>query len=177
MKKEINMDNLRASIRSIPDWPKKGVIFRDITPILKEAKLFRFIINKLAERCKGKKIDKVVGIDARGFLLASALAYKLNVGLAIIRKKGKLPYKTIKKDYSLEYATETLEIHIDAVEKKERVLMIDDVLATGGTMKAAVNLVEELGAKVVLILFLIELKDLKGREKLEGHLVESLIKF
>jgi adenine phosphoribosyltransferase len=153
------------------------VIFRDITPVLENKRLFQFLIDNLGKFYQNKKIDKIVGIDARGFILASALAYKLKTGLAIVRKKGKLPYKTIKKKYTLEYATETLEIHSDAINSGENVLLVDDLLATGGTMKATTDIVKKLGGKIIGILFFIELEDLKGRKKLKGYPVKSLIKF
>jgi adenine phosphoribosyltransferase len=170
-------DDLKSKIRSIPNWPKKGIIFRDITPVLEDKKLFRFLIDELARLCQGKKFDKIVGIDARGFILASALAYKLKTGLALIRKKGKLPHKTISKKYTLEYASETLEMHKDAVLPGERVLLCDDLLATGGSMKATLDIVKRLGVVVLGIIFFIELKDLKGRNKLKGYPIKSLIKF
>lgn len=173
----MNLDVLKLKVRSIPDWPKKGVIFRDITPVLEDKKIFRFLINELSKLCQQKNIDKIVGIDARGFILSSALAYKLKTGLAIVRKKGKLPWKTVRKNYKLEYAIEVLEMHKDAIKPGERILLCDDVLATGGTMKATLDLVEKLGGKIVGILFFIELKDLKGRKKLRGYKVKSLIKF
>lgn len=173
----MNLEFLKSKIRSIPDWPRKGIIFRDITPVLEDKKLFQFLINKLAEFCKNKKIDKIVGVDARGFILASALAYKLKTGLAIIRKKGKLPYKTVRKKYTLEYASETLEIHKGAVKPGEKVLLCDDLLATGGTMKAAADIVKKLGGKIVGIVFFIELRDLNGQEKLKGYKMKSLINF
>lgn len=173
----MTLADLKAKIYSIPDWPRKGIIFRDITPVLEDKKLFRFLIEKLAKFCQGKKIDKIVGIDARGFILASALAYKLKTGLSIARKKGKLPRKTVRKKFILEYASETLEMHKTAVKPGERVLLCDDVLATGGTMKAAIDIVKKLGGKIFGILFFIELKDLKGRKKLKGYKVKSLIKF
>jgi adenine phosphoribosyltransferase len=168
---------LKSKVRSIPDWPQKGVIFRDITPVLENKRLFQFLIDNLGKFYQNKKIDKIVGIDARGFILASALAYKLKTGLAIVRKKGKLPYKTIKKKYTLEYASETLEIHSDAINSGENVLLVDDLLATGGTMKATIDMVKKLGGKIIGILFFIELKDLKGRKKLKDYPVKSLIKF
>jgi len=173
----MNFDSLKSKIRSIPDWPRKGIIFRDITPVLEDKKLFQFLINQLAEFCKNKKIDKIVGVDARGFILASALAYKLKTGLAIIRKKGKLPYKTVRKKYTLEYASETLEMHKGAVKPGEKVLLCDDLLATGGTMKATTEIVKKLGGKIVGIIFFIELRDLNGQEKLKGYKVKSLINF
>ena len=168
---------MKAKVRSISDWPKKGIVFRDITPILEDKKLFQFLIDKLAEACLGKKIDKIVGIDARGFILASALAYKLKTGLAIVRKKGKLPYRTVSKQYTLEYAAETLEMHQDAILPGEKILLVDDLLATGGTMCATCDIVKELGGKIVGILFFIELPALKGKEKLKGQRVKSLIQF
>jgi len=173
----MNLEDLKSKIRSIPDWPQKGVIFRDITPVLENKKLFRFLIDEIAKFCRRKKIDKIVGIDARGFILASALAYKLKTGLSIVRKKGKLPWKTVRKNYKLEYAAETLEMHKDAVKPGEKILLCDDLLATGGTMKATADLVKKLDGKIVGILFFIELENLRGRKKLKGYRVKSLIKF
>lgn len=173
----MKIEILKEKIRSIPDWPQKGVVFRDITPILQDKKLFKYLIDKLALQFKGEKIDKIVGIDARGFILASALAYKLNTALAIVRKRGKLPWEKISQNYKLEYAAETLEMHKDAILPEEKVLLCDDVLATGGTMKAVVNLVKKLKGKIVGILVFIELKNLKGRNKLKGYKVKSLITF
>jgi len=172
----MNLDSLKSKIRSIPDWPRKGIIFRDITPVLEDKKLFQFLINKLAEFCKNKKIDKIVGVDARGFILASALAYKLKTGLSLVRKKGKLPGKTVGKKYTLEYASETLEMHRGAVKPGEKVLLCDDLLATGGTMSATCDIVKKLGGEIVEIVFFIELKDLKGKKKLKGYNVKSLIR-
>ena len=173
----MDLNDLKLRVRSIPDWPQKGVIFRDITPVLENKKLFHFLINKLAEFCEGEKIDKIVGVDARGFIIASALAYKLKTGLVIVRKKGKLPWKTVRKKYTLEYASETLEMHQDAIRPGERVLLCDDLLATGGTMRAVADIVKKLGGKIIGILFFIELENLKGRKKLKGYKVKSLIKF
>jgi len=173
----MNLEDLKSKIRSIPDWPQKGVIFRDITPVLENKKLFRFLIDEIAKFCRRKKIDKIVGIDARGFILASALAYKLKTGLSIVRKKGKLPWKTVRKNYKLEYAAETLEMHKDAVKPGEKILLCDDLSATGGTMKATADLVKKLDGKIVGILFFIELENLRGRKKLKGYKVKSLIKF
>ena len=169
--------NFKERIRSIPDFPKKGVIFRDITPVLQDPKLFKTLIDKLTKPYKNKKIDVVVGIDARGFLLSAPIAYKIGTGVAIVRKKGKLPYKTVAQNYSLEYGNESIEMHEDSILPGQRVLLVDDVIATGGTMKATCDLVEKLGGKIVEILFFIELKDLKGREKLKKYKVRSLIKF
>lgn len=171
------ISEIKSKIRSIPNWPQKGVIFRDITPVLQDKKLFRGLIDELAKLYLKKKIDMVVGIDARGFLLATAVAYKLRAGVAIVRKKGKLPYKTIRKKYILEYAANVLEMHRDAISPGQRVLLIDDVLATGGTMKASVDLVRKLGGKIIGIVFFIELKDLKGREKLKDLPIKSLVRF
>lgn len=171
------LQDLKSKVRAIPNWPKKGIIFRDITPVLEDKKLFRHLINQLAKPYLKKKIDMIVGIDARGFILAAALAYKLKTGLGIVRKKGKLPYKTIKKSYSLEYASNVLEMHQDTIKPGQKVLLVDDLLATGGTMRAAVDLVKELGGKIVGVEFFVELKDLKGRKRLKGYPVKSLIYF
>lgn len=173
----MTLNDLKLKVRAVDDWPKKGIIFRDITPVLEEKKYFQFLIDELAKFAKDKKIDKIVGIDARGFILASALAYKLKTGLAIVRKKGKLPYKTVRKKYTLEYASETIEIHKGSVKKGERVLLCDDLLATGGTMKATVDIVKKLGSKIVGILFFIELRELRGRKKFKGYKVKSLVNF
>lgn len=173
----MRLEILKAKIRLIPDWPQKGIIFRDITPVLEDKKLFQFLINELAKPYKNKKIDKIVGVDARGFIMASALAFKLKTGLVIIRKEGKLPYKIIRKKYTLEYASNTLEMHKDAVKKGERILLVDDLLATGGTMTATADIVKKLGGKIIGILFFIEGKDLGGRKKLKGYPVKSLINF
>jgi len=169
--------DLKNKIRSIPDFPKKGVIFRDITPVLEDPKAFRFLIDELAKPYKNKKIDKVVGIDARGFLLAAPIAYKLKAGVSIVRKKGKLPYKSVSQNYSLEYGEETIEIHEDSILPGEKVLIVDDVIATGGTLKAAADLVEKLGGEIVGISVFIGLEDLKGHEKLKKYKLRSLIKF
>jgi len=163
-------------IKDVPNYPKPGIIFKDITPLLGDKEAFIFAINSFAENFKDK-IDVVVGIDARGFLLAAPVAYKLGVGLAIVRKPGKLPRKTIREDYTLEYASNSLEIHTDAILPGQNVLIIDDVLATGGTMEATCKLVRKLGGNVAGIGFLMELEFLKGREKLEGFEVFSLIQY
>lgn len=171
------MLNLKSKIREIPDFPKKGVNFKDITPLLSDAKYFKDVIDLFYEEFKNSRPQKIVAIDARGFLLASALAYKLGAGIVAARKKGKLPHKIIACEYDLEYGKETLEIHKDSIKKGERVLIIDDVLATGGTALAAVKLAEKLKAKIVGIGFLIELKFLNGREKLKKYKIFSLIKY
>jgi adenine phosphoribosyltransferase len=171
------VNNLKNKIREIPDFPKKGVVFKDITPLLEDAEYFRKMIRLLAEKYKSKGIKKIVAIDARGFLIASALAYKLGAGIVIARKKGKLPAPTIACDYDLEYGKEILEIHKDSINQNERVLIIDDVLATGGTALASAKLVEKLKGKILGMAFLIELSFLKGRKKLEKYSVTSLIKY
>lgn len=165
-------------IRDIPDFPKPGIIFKDITPILKTPWAFQKIIDYLANRYVGKKIDLVVGIESRGFILGSALSYKLGAGFVPIRKKGKLPYETVSATYELEYGVDSIEMHTDAIRKSDKVVLVDDVLATGGTMSAAISLVEKLGGDIVGIDFLLELTFLEGRKKLEnmGYLVFSLIK-
>ncbi|MBZ9577511.1 adenine phosphoribosyltransferase [Patescibacteria group bacterium] len=168
---------IKAKIREIPDWPKKGVNFKDITPLIEDAKAFRKVINELAKPYLNKRIDKVVGIDARGFILAAALAYKLKSGLAIVRKKGKLPLKRVSKKYALEYGSNTIEMHKDTILAGERVLLIDDLLATGGTMKATIDLVKKLKGKIIGIDFLIELSFLNGRKKLKGYRIRSLVKY
>jgi adenine phosphoribosyltransferase len=169
---------LKNYIREIPDWPQKGVNFKDITPLLQNPEAFRLAIDEMAKPYLEQKVDVIVGIDARGFILASALAYKLGTGLSIIRKKGKLPWKTISRDYALEYATNTIEMHEDAVKSGQKVLLVDDVLATGGTMAATVDLVKKLGGDVVGIAFLIGgLPGLGGEEKLEGYKIHSLIRY
>lgn len=169
--------NFKSKIRTIKNWPKKGVDFRDITPLLEDADSYKLAINELAKPFKNQKIDKVVGIDARGFLLAAPIAYKLGAGLAIIRKKGKLPAKTISQKYALEYASNTLEMHRDSIKPGEHILIIDDVLATGGTMQATCEIVEKLGGKIVGIVFLIELKFLEGKNKLKKYKIYSLIEY
>ena len=158
--------DLRRAIRDIPDFPKKGIIFKDITPLLANGALFHKTIDVLAERYRDQKIDAVLGIESRGFILGAALAYRLAAGFAIVRKPGKLPYETRRASYELEYGSDSLEIHSDAVKPGARVLVVDDLLATGGTAAAACELVSALGAEVVECAFLIELAFLKGRQKL-----------
>lgn len=168
---------LRERIRSIPDYPKKGVVFRDITPMLKDANAFSACVDELVKRFSGEKIDYVVGIEARGFIIGAAIAHTMHIGFVPIRKKGKLPYKKVSKDYELEYGEETIEVHEDGVERGSRVLVVDDLLATGGTARASAELLEGLGAKIVGFAFVVELTDLKGREKLGGSRVVSLIQY
>ena len=170
-------DYIKSKVRSIPDWPIKGVIFRDITTLLQDPLTHREICKIFYNRYAAENIDKIVGIDARGFLFGSVLAYKLDVGFVPVRKNGKLPYKTISESYSLEYGEETIEIHEDAIAKGERVVIVDDLMATGGTITAAANLVEKLGGDIVECSFVVELPDLKGREKLGNRKVFSIIQF
>jgi adenine phosphoribosyltransferase len=168
---------LKERIRSIPDYPKKGILFRDITPVIKDPKAFRVCVDEIVKRFAGEKVDYVVGIEARGFIIGAAVAHAMNVGFVPIRKKGKLPYKKITKDYELEYGKETIEIHEDGVEKGRSVLIVDDLLATGGTAKAAAELLQSLGAKIAGFAFVVELSDLKGREKLGNNKVISLVAY
>lgn len=170
-------DRLRAAVRDVPDFPKPGILFKDITPILRDPKLFHAVIQLLAGRHKGKGIGKVAVIDARGFLFGSALAYVLGAGVVPIRKKGKLPYRTIEESYDLEYGSATLSVHIDAFDPGEQVLLVDDLLATGGTARASARLIERAGGKVAEIDFLIELAFLKGRKKIGAYKTFSAITF
>src|SRR2546430_12308288 len=171
------IDKLRAGIRDVPDFPKKGIVFKDITPILKDGALFRASIDVFLERCRGRKIDKIVGIDARGFVFGSAVAYELGVGFVPLRKKGRLPYKTESAKYSLEYGEAEMEMHTDAVRAGERVVLGDDLLATGGTSDAAALLIRKAGADLVEAQFLIELEFLEGRKRLEPTPVTSFLKY
>ncbi len=171
------MKDLAAMVRDVPDFPKPGILFKDITPLLQDAEAFRQAIDRMAEAWAGKKIDVVLGIEARGFLFASALAYKLNAGLVIVRKPGKLPYKTKSVTYALEYGTDSLQIHDDALRAGQRVLIVDDVLATGGTVKAVTELVRQFNADIAGIAFLSELAFLRGREKLAAFELSTLITF
>ena len=171
------MINLKDKIRSIHDFPIKNITFRDITTLMQNADAFQEACNRFYERYKNEKIDKIVGIDARGFVFGAVLAYQLNVGFVTVRKKGKLPFKTISEKYELEYGTAEVEIHEDAISKGENVVVIDDLIATGGTISAAVNLVEKLGGNVVECAFLVELPELNGREKLKTKKIFSMIEF
>lgn len=164
-------------IRSIPDWPKKGILFRDITPLLADAKALAAAVDALCEGFAEEDVDYVAAVEARGFIFGSAVAEKLQAGFVPIRKKGKLPFETRTVTYELEYGTDSLEIHSDAIKQGAKVLMVDDLLATGGTMAAACELVENTGGKIVGITFLIELADLTGRDKLGGYEVKSVITY
>lgn len=170
------MDDLKQIIRDIPDFPKKGIVFKDITTLLADAKSFHRMVDLMAHRYIGEKIDQIVGIEARGFLLGAALAYKLGTGITLVRKPGKLPYQTNSIRYELEYGSDTLEIHKDAFKKGDRVIIADDLLATGGTMAAVVELVQKNGAHIHECAFMAELEFLNGRSKLPEGLVYSLLK-
>jgi adenine phosphoribosyltransferase len=170
-------ERLKASVRDVPDFPKPGILFKDITPILVNGQLFRLAVTIFAERYQRKSIEKVVAIDARGFIFGGALAHFLGVGLVLARKMGKLPAECHRADYALEYGKNTIEMHADSLEKNQRVVIIDDLLATGGTAEATAKLVEKSGAEIVEIAFLIELIGLKGRKKLEKYPVFSAITF
>jgi adenine phosphoribosyltransferase len=170
---------VKSRIRTVPHYPKQGVMFRDITTLLKDPVGFRTAINELANRYAGAKIDRVAGIEARGFIVGAALAYHLGVGFVPIRKKGKLPAETVGQDYELEYGTDRIEMHVDAVSPGEQVLLVDDLIATGGTAGAACKLIESMGGKIVECCFVIDLPDLGGRARLEkhGHKVFALCEF
>lgn len=171
------MSDLEALCRDIPDFPKKGIIFKDITPMLQNRDSFREIIDRMGDRYRDKNIDVVVSIEARGFIIGPAIAYKLGAGVVPVRKKGKLPWRCYQATYELEYGTDTLEIHQDAIKPGDRVLILDDLLATGGTVKAVTELVKKMGGEIIELAFMIELEFLKGREKLKGYPVFSLIKY
>jgi adenine phosphoribosyltransferase len=167
--------DLKAIIRDVPDFPKKGIIFKDITTLLKDSRAFNEAISKLADHFKDREFDYIVGIEARGFIIGAPMALALQKGFVPIRKPGKLPAETISESYELEYGSNTIEMHKDALQPGDRVLLIDDLLATGGTIKAAVDLIEKLGAEVVGLGFLMELSFLDGREKLQGYDIFSLL--
>ena len=171
------MDTIKAKIRTIPDFPKKGILFRDITTLLKDAQGLRQTVDAFVNRYQNMDIHMVAGIESRGFIIAGAIACRLGRGFIPIRKPGKLPAETYRRDYQLEYGTDAIEMHKDAVMPGMRVLMVDDLLATGGTMKAACELVEMAGGKVVECAFIVDLPDLKGKEKLEGYPVFALVAF
>ncbi len=172
-----NLVEIRGAIRRIPDWPKKGVVFRDLTTLWKNPRLMRQCTRLLHERYRNRKIQKVMGIEARGFVVGAPLAEKLGVGFIPARKIGKLPAERISERYELEYKSDGLEVHKDAVERGERVLVVDDLIATGGTALAAAKMVQRLGGKVVGLAFVVELSFLKGRERLKGYEVFSLVKY
>lgn len=169
--------SIQRAIRDVPNFPKPGIVFKDITPLLANGPLFVKTIDLLAERYQGKKVDTVLGIESRGFIVGAALAYKLGAGFSVVRKPGKLPYETHKASYQLEYGTDALEIHVDALAPNSRVIIADDLIATGGTAAATAELVSKLGATVVECAFIIELSFLKGREKLKKFGVFSLLQY
>lgn len=171
--------DLKSVIRTIPHWPKQGVMFRDITTLLKDAHAFNYAVDKFCERYKNDHIDLVAGIESRGFILGGAIAHKLHKGFIPIRKEGKLPHKTEKESYELEYGRATVEVHVDGISKGARVLLVDDLIATGGSLTAAINLTKKLGGEVIECAVIIELPDLHGREKVEdkGCKLFSLVQF
>ncbi|WP_069649398.1 adenine phosphoribosyltransferase [Caloranaerobacter ferrireducens] len=169
--------DLKSKIRNIKDFPKEGINFKDITTVLKDKEAFRYLINQMAEKLRDKDIDIIVGPEARGFLIGAPLAYELGAGFVPVRKPGKLPAETVSVEYELEYGTDKLEMHKDAIKPGQKVVVVDDLLATGGTVHSTVKLIEELGGEVVAISFFIELEFLNGRELLKDYEVNSLIKF
>lgn len=170
-------ERLKSKIRDIPDFPKKGIVFKDITPLLNDPKTFKETVQLFASRYQAKRIDKIVSIESRGFIFGSALAYQLGSGLTVVRKTGKLPYRTVKKKYDLEYGSDQLEIHEDGIRPGERVVIVDDLLATGGTALATIKLVEELKGQIEELVFLIELSFLKGRDKLKNYNIFSILQY
>ncbi|MDD3520117.1 MAG: adenine phosphoribosyltransferase [Actinomycetota bacterium] len=169
--------DLKSKIRNIPDFPKKGIVFYDITTLIKDGPAFRYAVDKLVESCKGKKIDAVIGAESRGFIFGSIVAYKLGVGFIPVRKPGKLPYETRQISYQLEYGCSTLEMHVDAVKEGDNILIVDDLVATGGTAKATADMIEKAGGKIAGFCFLIELNFLKPREALQGYDIFSLVSY
>ena len=172
-----DIESIQRAIRDIPDFPKPGIVFKDITPLLSDGRLFAKTIDLLAERYRGEKIDTVLGIESRGFIIGAALAYTLGAGFSVVRKPGKLPYETHAESYALEYGSDSLEIHVDGLAPKSRVVIADDLIATGGTAAATAALVSKLGGTVVECAFVIELTFLRGREKLKPHGVYSLLQY
>jgi len=177
MKSQVKKSELKQYIRDIPDFPKEGIIFKDITTLLKDKDAFKKSIDLLAKKFRKEKIDLIVGVEARGFIFGPTLAYKLGIGFVPVRKKGKLPFKTRSVTYELEYGTDILEIHEDAIAENQRVLIVDDLLATGGTIKAVIDLVKAQGATIAGVAFLVELKFLKGKEKIKDVDVYSVVKY
>ena len=172
-----SIKTFESYIRSVRDFPKKGIVFRDITTLLKDPDALHNVVERLYEKYKGMKIDKVVAVESRGFILGSALALRLGTGFVPIRKKGKLPAETVREEYALEYGNDSVEIHKDAISAGDRVLVHDDLLATGGTISAACKLVERLGGKIIGLCFLVELNFLKGRARLAPHDIVSLVQY
>lgn len=176
MRSKPSLARIRSSVRSIPDFPKKGILFRDITPLLADAALFGAVVDRFKAWSRGR-VDAVVSIESRGFILGAALAYALGAGFVPVRKAGKLPHRTHRSSYELEYGTATVEIHVDALRPGARVIVLDDVLATGGTARAAVELVQKFEGRIAGVFFLIELDALRGRKKLAGYPVRSLLHY
>jgi len=172
-----HLEYIKSKIRTVPHFPKKGIMFRDITTLVKDHQAFSKVINLLVKKYKGFKIDVVAGIESRGFVIGSILAHRLKKGFVMIRKPGKLPAKTVSEEYELEYGKNKIEVHADAINKGDKVLLVDDLLATGGTMRAACRLVEKLGGKVVGCAFIVELPELKGSKKLKKYDVFKLVEF
>ncbi len=170
------VDLLRSTIRDVLDFPKKGIVFKDITPVLQDSRVFKAVIDAIIQECKDKSVTSVAGIESRGFIFAAPVAKDLGLPLILIRKKGKLPYKTVEASYDLEYGSATIEMHIDSVKKGDRVLVVDDLLATGGTVEAACKLIEGQGGDIVECFFIVELGFLKGREKIKAP-ISSLITY
>lgn len=173
----IDNEFLKSVIRSIPDFPKKGILFRDITTLLKDPRALRYVVDTFHEYYKDKNISKVVSVESRGFIFGAALAYKLNAGFVPIRKKGKLPAETVSQEYQLEYGSDSMEIHADAIQEGDRVVVHDDLLATGGTIEAACKLVERLGGNIIGLSFLIELSFLNGRKRIERYPIQTLVTY
>jgi len=171
------MEELKEHIRDVKDFPKKGIVFKDITPLLSHPPAFATVIDAFAERLEGKGVTKAVGIESRGFIFGAALALKMGIGFVPVRKPGKLPYQTVRESYELEYGTDAIEIHRDAIAPGEKVALVDDLLATGGTLAACAKLVKSVGGDAVCSLLLIELSFLNGREKLPGHDIQALITY
>ncbi len=171
--------DLKSVIRTIPDYPKPGIMFRDVTTLIGDARAFRVAVDQMVQPWAGAKIDMVAGTEARGFILGGAVAHQLSVGFTPVRKKGKLPYRTIAEDYELEYGTDTIEIHVDAIKEGDRVLLVDDLIATGGTAEASIKLLPRAGATVVGAAFVIDLPDLGGAKRIEamGVPVSSLVEY
>ena len=173
----VNPETVRKAIRDVPNFPKAGILFRDITPVLGDPALFRAVIDELANKAAEFSPSKIIGIDARGFVFGAAVAYKMNLGFVLVRKRGKLPHRTVSVSYALEYGNAEVEIHEDAISPGEKVVLVDDLLATGGTAAAAVQLVHQLGGEIGAALFFIELTHLLGRSRLAGVRTEALVQF
>lgn len=169
--------NLKSKIRTVPHWPIEGVMFRDITTLLQDGEAFKHACDELYKRYKYMKVDVIVGIESRGFIFGAVLAYKMGVGFVPIRKPGKLPHKTISAEFEKEYGKDKMEVHEDAIKKGQKILLIDDLLATAGTAKGAIQLIEKLGGELIEVAFLIDLPDLKGKDKLKGYKIFSLMSF